>query len=198
MSLRELTHCEERILQKEEKMVLGQHRSAVGTFLNRIDAEHALNELLGAGFPMAQICVVSTDVDRDQPRGGAEMSDVVGYTVQEGVATGATIAGSMLGAIGGCLMGIGMLVVPGVGAVVAVGTSATALVMTLAGAGIGLSCGGLIEALAGLGILADRATVDGDRFSQGEYLVMVDGTDDEVRRAEYILSKSYSRKVWVW
>lgn len=178
-------------------MVLGQHRSAVGSFPNRIDAEHALNELLGAGFPMAQIYVVSTDVDRDQPRGGAEMSDV-GYTVQEGAARGATIAGSMLGAIGGCLMGIGMLAVPGVGAVVAVGTSATALVMTLAGAGIGLSCGGLIEALAGLGIFADRARVNGEPFSQGEYLVMVDGTDDEVRRAEYILSKSYSRKVWVW
>lgn len=180
-------------------MVLGQHRSAVGTFLNRIDAEHALNELLGAGFPMAQICVVTTYADSDQPRGGAEMNDYVGYTVQEGAATGATIAGSMLGAIGGCLVGIGMLVVPGVSAVVAVGTSATAVAMTLAGAGIGLSCGGLIEALAGLGILADRrATFDGDRFSQGEYLVMVDGKHDDVRRAESILSKSYSRKVWIW
>lgn len=178
-------------------MVLGQHRSAIGTFPNRIDAEYALNKLLGAGFPMAQICVVSTNADSDQPRGGAEMNDYVGYTVQERAARGATIAGSMLGAIGGCLVGIGMLVVPGVGPVLAVGTSATALGMTIAGAGIGLSCGGLIEALAGLGIFADRARVNGEPFSQGEYLVMVDGTDDEVRRAESILSKSYSRKVWV-
>ena len=179
-------------------MILGQHRSAVGTFLNRIDAQNALNELLGAGFLMAQICVVCTEADRDQVPGGAEMSDYVGY-IQEEAATGATIAGSMLGAVGGCLVGIGMLAVPGVGSVVAVGTSATALAMTIAGAGIGLCCGGLIEALAGLGILADRrATFDGDRFSQGEYLVMVDGKDDDVRRAESILSKSYSRKVWIW
>jgi len=34
---------------KGKKMVLGQHRRAVGTFYNRIDAEHALNELLAAG-----------------------------------------------------------------------------------------------------------------------------------------------------
>lgn len=94
-------------------------------------------------------------------------------------------------------MGIGVLVVPGVGPIVAVATSGTALAGTLAGAGIGLASGGLISALAGLGMTLGRASVESDRFSQDEYLVMVNGTDDEMSRAESILSSSYSSKVWV-
>ena len=54
----------------------------------------------------------------------------------------------------------------------------------------------LIEVLTDLGMTIDRARVYSDRFSTSEYLVMVDGTDDEVRRAESILCKSYSSKVW--
>jgi hypothetical protein len=59
----------------------------------------------------------------------------------------ATITGSLLGAIGGCLVGMGILAVPTV-PVLAVGTSETAVVITLTGAGIGLASGGLISALA--------------------------------------------------
>jgi hypothetical protein len=94
----------------------------------------------------------------------------------------------MLGAIVGCLLGVGLLAVPGVGLVVAVGTSG-ALTATLAGAGIGLAIGGLIEALAGLGMTDSPARIDSDRLFRGEYLVIVNGTDNEVRRAEYILSR---------
>jgi len=54
-------------------MVLGQHRRAVGTFYNRIDAEHALNELLAAGFPIDQISWL-LKTDRDDQLVGAVMS----------------------------------------------------------------------------------------------------------------------------
>ena len=176
-------------------MFLSQHRCAIGSFPNRIDVEYALNELNSAGFPMAQISIVAKDADRDAQLDGAGMSDFVGDT-QEGTPIFA-IAGSMLGAIGGCLVGLGILAVPLVGPIVAVGTSGTALTATLVGVGVGIVSGGLIEVLTDLGMTLDRARVDGDRFSTSEYLVMVDGTDDEVRRAESILCKSYSSKVWV-
>jgi len=58
-------------------MVLGQHRCAVGSFPNRIDMEHALNELNSAGFLRAQISVVTKDADRDEQLGGAGMSERV-------------------------------------------------------------------------------------------------------------------------
>lgn len=175
-------------------MVLDQKRRAVGTFSNRQNAEHALNELNSAGFPMKQICIVAKNSDFDARLGRAGISDCVGDT-EEGVPTCA-IAGSMLGAIGGCLVGLGIIAVPGVGPLVAIGTSGAAFGTTLVGAGIGLVSGALTEALAGLGLTRDREDYS-DRFSQSEYLVMVDGTDDEVCRAESILSRSYSSKVWV-
>jgi hypothetical protein len=182
---------------KGKKMVLGQHRRAVGTFYNRIDAEHALNELLGAGFPIDRISVVAKDADHDDQLAGAVMSEHVWYKALDGTATSGSITGSMLGAIGGCLVGLGLVAVPGVGPFVAVATSGTALAATLIGAGIGVATGGLIEALADLGITDSPARAYSDRFSQCEYLVMINGTDDEVCRADSILSRSYSSKVWV-
>ena len=170
-------------------MVLGQNRRAVRIFNNRIDAEHALHELNRFGFSVDQISMVALDVNVDEQLGGASMSNHIGNkALVYRTANSATITGSMLGAIGGCLLGVGLLAVPGVGLVVAVGTSG-ALVATLGGAGIGLAIGGLIEAKACLGMTDSPARVDSDRLFRGEYLVIVNGTDDEVRRAEYILSR---------
>jgi hypothetical protein len=56
----------------------------------------------------------------------------------------ATVTGSMLGAIGGCLAGMGVLAIPGFVPILAIGSAGTAVVITLAGAGIGLASGGLI------------------------------------------------------
>ena len=179
-------------------MVLGQNRRAVRIFNNRIDAEHALHELNRFGFSVNQISMVALDVDLDDQLGGASMSDHIGNkALVYRTANCATITGSMLGAIGGCLVGLGILAVPLVGPIVAVGTSGTALTATLVGVGVGIVSGGLIEVLTDLGMTIDRARVYSDRFSTSEYLVMVDGTDSEVRRAESILCKSYSSKVWV-
>jgi uncharacterized membrane protein len=169
-------------------MVLGQKRCAVGTFPNRQDMEYALNELNSAGFPIKQISLVAKDADFDVQLGRAGISDRV-----EDTASGApqcAITLSMIGATCGCFGGLaGILAVPGVGPIIAVGTFVTTLAATLVGTGIGLVSGFLIDTLAGLETLEYQ--------SQGEYLVIVDGTDDEVLRAESILSKSYSSKVWV-
>jgi len=170
-------------------MNLSKPNSAFGIFTNSREMEFALNELNSAGFPEEQISVVAKDAGYQDPLGEAGMSARVRYTTPEGTAVGA-IAGSMLGAIGGCLVGLGILAVPGVGPFIAVGTSGTALAGTLAGAGIGVASGGLIEALASLGTFEHRTRICSDRcWSQAEYLVIVYGTDDEVRRAKTIFRK---------
>lgn len=177
-------------------MVLDQRRRAVGIFLNRKDAEQALGELNRSGFKVAQISLIAKYIDREHQLDGASIKDWAGDEAQAEAATGA-IAGGMLGAVFGCLVGLGMLAVPGIGLIVAVGTAGTAIATTLVGAGIGVASGGLISACASLEIPSDRARVGSDLCLQGEFLVMVNGTDDEVRRAESILSKSCSSKVWV-
>lgn len=174
-------------------MVLSQHRCAVGSFLNHVNVEHALNELKSAGFPMKQISVIAKDADCDDWLGRSSIDAQSGKT-QARVPICA-IAGSLLGAIGGCLVGLGILAVPGV--VVVVASAGTALAATLVGAGVGIASGSFIGACRGLKITKDRARVYGDRCSQSEYLVIVDGTDDEVLRAEFIFGKSCSSKVWV-
>jgi len=103
----------------------------------------------------------------------------------------------MLGAIFGWLVGLGMLTVPGVGLLVALGTTGAALTTIFAGAGIGAASGGLIlSALASLES-SDQARVVPDGCGRDEFLVIVDGTDEEVCQAESILSRYGSSQVWV-
>jgi hypothetical protein len=173
-------------------MVLSQNRHAIGTFFNRQDAEYALKELNSAGFPMERISLLVTD--REAQRGDDGMNDNIDLKVIDNTAPCASITGSMIGAIGGCLLGLGLLVLPGIGSLVAVGTSGMALAATLAGAGIGAAGGSLLNTLAGSGMNLEQAKVYKNRFSQGEYLVIVNSTDEEVRHAEYILSRSHSSK----
>lgn len=173
-------------------MFFGPHRYAVGTFANRLDVQQALHELRQAGLKTTQISIVSNDIDAQEPLDEAGMSSNCNWeneASQDVRTTAATVTGSLLGAIGGCLVGLGLVSLPGINLIVAVGTSMTALMTTLAGAGIGAASGGLIEALGRLAIPSD--SVDLECYSSGEYLVMVNGTDDEVERAESILGQSY-------
>lgn len=177
-------------------MVLGQHKRAVGTFSSYQDAETALRELKDSGFPMDRVSVVGNDVDRHTDVSGADASTRLqdasrraGHDTEadEGAKKGA-VAGGTVGGLTGLLVGLGALAIPGVGPVMLGGAAATALATAISGGAIGAAAGSLVGGLVGLGIPEDRAKVYGDRVSQGDYLVMVDGSDDEIHQAEAILS----------
>ena len=167
-------------------MAVGQHKRAVGVFSSRRDAEHALNELNGSGFPMSKVSIIARDADRQDDIAGVDVSNRVGNKADEGAAAGA-ITGGTLGGITGLLVGLGSLAIPGVGPVLLAGEVASTIATTLAGGAIGAAAGGLLGALAGLGIPEERARAYNDRVSRGDYLVIVDGTDNEIAQAEAIL-----------
>ncbi len=169
-------------------MTLGLNKRAVGVFSNRRDAEHALSELRDSGFPMDRVSVIAKEADQDDQLAGADMSDRVGNKADEGAKAGA-VTGTALGGLGGLLVGLGALAIPGIGPIMLAGAGATALATTLTGAGIGAVAGSLIGGLVGLGIPEERARVYNDRVSRGEYLVIVDGTADDIHRAEAVLSR---------
>jgi hypothetical protein len=169
-------------------MTLGLDKRAVGVFPSRREAESALHELRNVGFPMDKVSVVAQDADRADNIAGADVSDRVGNKADEGAGYGAA-AGGTLGGIGGLLVGLGTLAIPGIGPIMLAGAAATTLATTAAGIGIGAVAGGLIGGLIGLGIPEERARVYNDRVSRGEYLVIVDGTENEVRQAEAILHR---------
>ncbi|MBD2295277.1 signal transduction histidine kinase LytS [Anabaena sphaerica FACHB-251] len=159
------------------------YKRAIGTFANRQQAQQALSELRNSGFPMNTVSVLAKDTDPNEKIAGARVEDRGDTEAQEGAGIGAT-TGTLLGGLGGLLVGLEALIIPGAGPFLAAGTIAT----TLAGAGIGAAAGGLIGAITGLGIPEEEARDYSERVSQGEYLVILEGSEDEIRRAASILS----------
>jgi hypothetical protein len=156
-------------------------KRAIGIFSQRRDAEAALRELRNAGFPMNQVSLIAKDTNN-----GGHRNLETGNKADEGIKRGAT-AGAAIGGLGGLLVGLGTLAIPGVGPVIAGGAAATALATTLTGGAVGAAVGGIAGGLVGLGIPEERARVYSDRFQRGDYLVIVDGTDGQVHQAEAIL-----------
>jgi hypothetical protein len=168
-------------------MVVGVHKRGVGVFSNRRDVENALHELKNVGFDMDRVSVITEDGDKDDIA-GAEVRDRVGDKSDEGAKVGAATGGA-LGGLTGLLVGLGTLAIPGIGPIMLAGAAATTLATTLAGAGIGAVAGSLLGALIGLGIPEERARVYDERVRRGHYLVILDGTDTEIARAEEILNR---------
>lgn len=167
---------------------VGRQRRAVGVFPTRRDAEDALHELRDSGFAMNRVSVITRDADRGDEIAGADVRDRVGNKADEGATLGA-LSGGVLGGLTGLLVGLGTLAIPGIGPVMLAGATATAIATTLSGTAIGAVAGGLLGALVGLGIPEERARVYNERVARGQYLVIVDGTDEEIARAEAILSR---------
>jgi hypothetical protein len=168
-------------------MVIGVHKRAVGVFSNRQDAENALYELRNSGFPIERVSVIKRDADRNDDIAGSQVKGI-GNKSDEGATVGA-VSGGVLGGLTGLLVGLGTLAIPGIGPIMLAGATATALATTLAGAGIGAATGGLLGALIGLGIPEERARVYNERVERGDYLVIIDGTDTEIAKAEEILRR---------
>ena len=169
-------------------MALGKNKRAVGLFASRHDAEQALQELKNSGFSMDKVSVIARNADKDDQIAGADVRKDVGNQADEGAKAGA-VAGGTLGGFTGLLVGLGTLAIPGIGPIMLAGATATALATTLSGAAIGAAAGSLLGALIGLGIPEERARVYNERVSHGDYLVIVDGTDEEISRAEAILKR---------
>jgi hypothetical protein len=170
----------------------GLHRNkrAIGVFSHRRDAEAAIGELRDAGISMDHVSIIGKNASGDRI-GGVGVNDRVDDTKADDGAKAGAVTGTALGGLGGLLVGLGTLAIPGVGPVLVGGAAATALATALTGAGIGAAAGGIAGALVGLGIPEKNAKVYNDRINRGDYLVIVDGTDAEVHRAEEIFRRRH-------
>ncbi|MGF1588956.1 MAG: general stress protein [Pleurocapsa sp.] len=165
---------------------MNKYRRSVGLFYSRDEAERALRALKDDGFDMNRVNVIAKDADQVTKSAGMDTAQDEGNNAAEGAGAGAT-TGTVLGGIGGLLVGLGTLAIPGVGPIIVAGEAATAIATTLAGAGVGAAAGGIIGGLVGLGIPEEQAKIYSDRVGSGSYLIMVNGTDNDISRAERIL-----------
>jgi len=161
----------------------GRQKRAVGVFSTRRETEHALGELRTAGFDMNRVSVIAKDADSKGDIAGIDVHDSADNKSDEGATKGA-LTGGTLGGLTGLLVGLGLVAIPGIGPIMLAGASATAI-----GTALGAAAGGLIGALVGMGIPEEQAKAYNDRVARGDYLVLVDGSEAEVARAETILSR---------
>ena len=169
-------------------------KRAVGLFTSYDIAEAALRELKDRGFSMDQVSLVGRDIQSHTEATGVHTSDRIAdmetLKIHEDDAgdaarTGA-VAGTTLGGLTGLLVGLGAIAIPAVGPVMLAGAAATAIASTISGSLIGAAAGSLAGGLVGLGIPHDRAETYSDRVSQGDYLILVDGSEVDLTLAESV------------
>lgn len=173
---------------EQKRSTVPEQKRSIGVFPNRFEAEKAIDELKVAGFPMDKVSALGPDTNPEEVETAANnLGDVENQGDQ--AARAGTISGGALGGLAGVLAGIATLTIPGLGPVVAGGVAANALATTLAGTAVGATAGGLVGGMSSLAIPELKAEAYKDWLSRGAYLVMVEGSEDDIGGAETILSR---------
>ena len=167
---------------------------AAGVFPSRLETETALRELIKKhGFPSEQVSVVARHKEHNDLN---DLNDLDYQEIEQGDRASASqgaktggLTGGTLGGITGLLIGLGTLAIPGIGPIMLAGAATTAIATTIAGSAIGAATGTLVGGLVGLGIPQEKAQAYRAKVAEGGYLVIVEGTIDEVQLAEEILSQ---------
>jgi len=153
-------------------------KTVIGTYADIQTASAVVSDLVDAGFHRNSISIVANDADE-------KYSTYVDNTgVGDDTAKGAGI-GAAIGGIGGLLLGLGALAIPGIGPIIAAGPIAAAL----AGAGIGAVTGGIIGALVDLGVPEESAHVYAESVRRGNVLVVAQVEDNRVHEATNIMER---------
>ncbi|HAZ48132.1 MAG TPA: hypothetical protein DCZ55_27665 [Cyanobacteria bacterium UBA11371] len=169
-------------------MVAIAKKRAFGIFPSRKAAETAINELKASGFPMENVSVIAKQAEENDQLSGVTMSDRVGNRDVD--ATGAMGDAVTSATWGTVLVGLTSLALPGIGPILAAGSLGVGLLTGVAGTALTVAnSGGLVKALTDLGVGESLASIYSDRLIQGYYLVIVDGTDEEINRAGEIFSQ---------
>lgn len=162
-------------------------KTIVGLYDDFTAAEKVVRDLVASGFPRDRISLVANNATGEydqyetasQTRQAGDTHDV---TPEEGAGIGAGI-GAAIGGLGGLLMGIGLLAVPGVGPALAAGP----IVSMLVGAGIGAAAGGVAGALVNMGVPEEEAGYYAEGVRRGGTLVTIDAPDDMADQAVDIM-----------
>ena len=163
-------------------------KTVVGLFDSLAEAQSATRDLITAGYSRDDIGILASDATGEWSRhktATAPMSTLEGAApgseeVRSGVGTG-----TMVGGLGGLLVGLTSLAIPGIGWLAAAGTLAT----TLLGASMGGAAGGLFTAVEKLGVPKDKTGYYAEALRQGGTLVLVRLAEEQVDEAMAIMDR---------
>lgn len=145
---------------------------------NATDAHATVRDLADDGVRRNDISLIASDAAR-------EYVEYHGEGIPADDTIGGAASGALLGGLGGLLVGLAALAIPGVGPIVAAGPIAAALT----GAGIGAVAGGLMGALVDLGIDEDRAGYYAEGVRRGSTLVTANVEQDVADRVADIMDR---------
>jgi uncharacterized membrane protein len=147
---------------------------------NASDAQNAVQELVNNGFARENISVIASDA-------AGEYATYHGQEMPESETLDGAATGAVLGGMGGLVLGLAALAIPGIGPVLAAGPLASALVSAGIGAGVGAVAGGLIGALVDMGLDEEQAAYYAEGVRRGGMLVTVQVADQMVDQAMDVL-----------
>jgi hypothetical protein len=152
--------------------------AAIGIYENHDLAVDAVIHLREDGFPTSQLSIIGLSETEvvDEENHVVPKSPIAAASV--GVGTGVA-----LGTAVGILTGVGIFAIPGLGMLYGAG----ALVGAIAGFDFGLIGGGVAAVLATVGVKDDNAEKYHDLLAAGKFLVVAEGSEDEVQRARNLL-----------
>ncbi|MDB9373657.1 general stress protein [Nodularia sphaerocarpa] len=178
-------------------MINQNKKYAIGVFARHEEVEPAINELKASGFPLEQVSIIAKDVEPDERLGEAQISDRINdQSVNATKAVGDTLTATTWGSV---LVGLSSLAIPGLGVVLAAGSVGVALVASMAGVAVGtIANENLVKALADLGIPENQARLYSDRLQQSNYLLILNGTDEQIHSAEAILHNQEIKNLGIY
>lgn len=153
---------------------------AIATYETHTEAETAVRALQQSGFDMRKLSIVGSDYHFEE--------HVVGYynTGDRMLSWGKS--GAFWGGVWGLLFGGAFFLIPGIGPILMAGPIIAALVSALEGAVFVGGLGVLGGALASIGVPDNEAVMYETQIAAGKFLLIVNGTPDEMTRAEGLLS----------
>lgn len=155
-------------------------KTLMALFDTYAEAQRAVQDLIDHGFSRDNISMISHRRDDTTAGDTGDASPAASSMAATGAGMGAAVGG-----IGGLLLGLSTLAIPGVGPALAAGP----LAATLMGAGMGAAAGGLIGALTDLGAPEEEAGYYAEGVRRGSVLVAVGTEDTLVDRAVSILNR---------
>src|SRR5579864_7683901 len=158
---------------------MSETNSVVAIYETHSAAEEAIKELQKSGFDMKKMSIVGKDYHTDE--------HVVGY-----YNTGDRMKywgknGAFWGAIWGWLFGAAFFLIPGIGAILVAGPLVAGIVGALEGAVVVGGLSALGAGLYSIGIPKDSVLDYETALKSDNFLLLVQGTAEEVARAEEVL-----------
>lgn len=153
------------------------NQTIIGVFGSRSNAENAVNALRQQGFTNEEINIISKQEKLENKDTDSDDDDILD----------GTLTGSTLGGIGGLLLGVGALAIPGVGPIIAAGP--------ITGAIGGAIAGGITGGLIDWGIPANESQHYEQEVVNGSILAIIRTEEAKVNSVAHILRQNGAKKV---